>query len=179
MARIPPLQDADAPAGSKAGAAFDDIRASHGRLTNMKRTLARSPVSLRSLMTWYDLRDEVASFLGERLTTLFAHATSAGRDCLVCSTFFRRILIDSGEDPDALQLDVWEQTVVEYGRQLADDPHGVSDELFGHLASRLQTDQIVALTAFGGLMVATNLFNDALQVDLDDYLHAYRKEQRS
>ena len=32
----------------------------------MKRTLARSPVALRSLMTWYDLRDEVAAFLGER-----------------------------------------------------------------------------------------------------------------
>jgi hypothetical protein len=31
------------------------------------------------------------------------------------------------------------------------------------------------LTAFGGLMVATNLFNNALKVDLDDYLHAYRK----
>ena len=35
-----------------------------------------------------------------------------------------------------------------------------------------EPDQIVALTAFGGLMVATNLFNNALQVDLDDYLHA-------
>jgi len=25
-------------------------------------------------------------------------------------------------------------------------------------------------------MVATNLFNNALQVDLDEYLHRYRKE---
>ncbi len=57
------------------------------------------------------------------------------------------------------------------GRQLAVDPHGVSDELFGRLAARLEPDQIVALTAFGGLMVATNLFNNALKVDLDDYLH--------
>jgi hypothetical protein len=36
----------------------------------------------------------------------------------------------------------------------------------------------VVLTAFGGLVVATNLFNNALQVDLDDYLDAYRKEVR-
>jgi len=28
-------------------------------------------------------------------------------------------------------------------------------------------------------MMATNLFNNALQVDLDDYLHPYRKETRS
>ena len=136
----------------------------------MKRTLARSPVALRSLMTWYDLRAEVAPFLGERLTTLFAHAISAGTDCLVCSTFFRRHLIDSGENPESLQLDDWEQTIVAFGRQLAVDPHAVSDELFARLAARLRPEQIVALTAFGGLMVATNLFNNALKVDLDDYL---------
>jgi alkylhydroperoxidase family enzyme len=145
----------------------------------MKRTLAHSPVALNALMTWYNLRNEVVPFLGERLTTLFAHSISAGTDCLVCSTFFRRLLIDAGEDPEALRLDAWEHTVVAYGRQLAVDPHGVSDDLFGRLAARLHPDQIVALTAFGGLMVATNLFNNALKVDLDDYLLSYRKEDKS
>jgi alkylhydroperoxidase family enzyme len=173
MARISPLQEEGAHPESRA--ALDQIRTAHGRVTNMKRTLARSPVALRALMTWYDLRDEVVPFLGERPTTLFAHAISAETDCLVCSTFFRRLLVDAGEDPEALRLDDWEQTIVAYGRQLAVDPHGVSDELYGRLAARLEPDQIVALTAFGGLMVATNLFNNALQVDLDDYLHAYRQ----
>jgi alkylhydroperoxidase family enzyme len=175
MARIPPLQDDEAdPAGR---AALEGILAAHGRVTNMKRTLARSPVALHALMTWYDLRGEVVPFLGERATTLFAHAISAGTDCLVCSTFFRRLLIDSGEDPEALKLDDWEQTVVDYGRQLAKDPHGVSDELFTRLAARLRPEEIIALTAFGGLMVATNLFNNALRVALDDYLHGYRKRE--
>jgi alkylhydroperoxidase family enzyme len=176
MARISPLQEEGAHPESRA--ALDQIRTAHGRVTNMKRTLARSPVALRALMTWYDLRDEIVPFLGERPTTLFAHAISAGTDCLVCSTFFRRLLVDAGEDPEALRLDEWEQTVVAYGRQLAVDPHGVSDELYGRLAARLEPDQIVVLTAFGGLMVATNLFNNALQVDLDDYLHPYRKGGR-
>jgi alkylhydroperoxidase family enzyme len=176
MARISPLQEADA--NPEARDALEGIRASHGRVTNMKRTLARSPVALDALMTWYDLRDAVVPFLGERATTLFAHAISSGTDCLVCSTFFRRMLIDAGEDPDALRLDDWERTVVAYGRQLAVDPHGVSDDLFARLAARLEPDQIVTLTAFGGLMVATNLFNNALRVDLDDYLHGYRKEQK-
>jgi alkylhydroperoxidase family enzyme len=175
MARIPPLDDLDAE--GEARAALGEIRAKHGRVTNMKRTLARAPVALRALMTWYDLSDEVVPFLGERLMILFAHAISAGTDCLVCSTFFRRILIESGEDPDALRLDAWEQTIVAYGRQLAVDPHSVSDELFGRLADRLRPEQIVALTAFGGLMVATNLFNNALQVDLDHYLDTVGKEK--
>jgi len=77
MARIPPLQDADA--GPEARAALDAIRATHGRVTNMKRTLAREPVALRALMTWYDVRDQVLPFLGSRLTMLFAHAISGGR----------------------------------------------------------------------------------------------------
>ncbi len=119
MARIPPLQDAEADAQRLA--ALEEIQAAHGRVTNMKRTLARSPVALRALMTWYDLKDAVVPFLGERLTMLFAHAISAGTDCLVCSTFFRRMLIDSYEDPDSLRLDDWEQTIVDYGRQLAKD----------------------------------------------------------
>jgi alkylhydroperoxidase family enzyme len=178
MARIKPLLDSNPEIKPDSRAAMDEIQAAHGRVTNMKRTLARSPVALRALMTWYDLRDEVVPFLGDRLTTLFAHAISAGTDCLVCSTFFRRLLIDAGEDPNQLRLDKWEQTVVAFGRQLAVDPHGVSNELFGSLAARLSPDQIVALTAFGGLMVATNLFNNALRVDLDDYLDAYRKERR-
>lgn len=175
MARIPPLDEAEADPDGRA--ALESIVATHGRATNMKRTLARSPVALDALMSWYDLRDAVAPFLGERATTLFAHAISAGTDCLVCSTFFRRILIDWGEDPGALRLDDWEQTIVDYGRQLADDPHGVTDDLFARLADRLRPDQIVALTAFGGLMVATNLFNNALRVDLDDYLLPYRKDE--
>jgi len=178
MARIPPLQDSDADANPESRAAMDEVRAAHGRVTNMKRTLARAPVALHALMTWYDLRDQVLPFLGDRLTTLFAHSISAGTDCLVCSTFFRRILIDSGEDPGHLQLDDWEQTIVAFGRQLAVDPHGISDELYDRLAARLRPEQIVALTAFGGLMVATNLFNNALHVDLDEYLEPYRKKEQ-
>jgi alkylhydroperoxidase family enzyme len=176
MARISPLPDNGADASPESRAAIEHIRTAHGRTTNMKRTLARAPVALRALMTWYDLREAVLPFLGDRLTTLFAHSISAGTDCLVCSTFFRRLLIDAGEDPSQLQLDDWEQTIVSFGRQLAVDPHGVSDELYERLAARLFPEQIVALTAFGGLMVATNLFNNALRVDLDDYLEPYRKK---
>jgi alkylhydroperoxidase family enzyme len=174
MARIPPLPyDEAAPA---ARAELDRQLAQHGRVTNMKRTLAHSPVALAALMHWYALGEEVVPFLGERLTTLFAHAISSQTDCLICSTFFRRLLVQSGENPDHLALDEREQVVVAYGRQLARDPNDVSDDLFGRLSGYLRPEQIVTLTAFGGLMVATNLFNNALRVDLDDYLQPFRKQ---
>ncbi len=65
--------------------------------------------------------------------------------------------------------------VVEFGQQLAKPSARVSDELYGRLAAEFTEEQIVALTAFGALMVATNIFNNALEVDLDGYLEHYRK----
>ena len=173
MARVPPLAvEAAAPAAREQ---LDEQLARFGRVTNMKRTLAHSPAALYALMRWYDLRDEVAAFLGDRLTTLFAHAVSAQTDCLICSTFFRRRLTEAGEDPDALRLDDRERAVVEYGRQLARDANAVTDAQYEAVARHLTPPQVVALTAFGGLMIATNVFNNALKVDLDEYLFPFRK----
>ena len=55
MARIEPVRAGDA--GQEGHVALEAIAVSYGLATNMKATLARSPVALRSLMTWYDLRD--------------------------------------------------------------------------------------------------------------------------
>jgi len=174
--RIPPLDldAADAPPDARAAAA--DHAAHVGRVTNMKRTLLHSAPAFRALMTWYDLRDTVRPFLGDRLTTLFAHAVSAETDCLICSTFFRRVLVDSGEDPDHLALSAAEADVVAFGRALARDRHRVPDDVFAPLRARYTDAQLVALTAFGALMIATNVINNALEVPLDGYLEPYRRE---
>ena len=176
MARIKPLAPEEAVPAARAE--LERQLASHGRVTNMKRTLAHSPTALRALMYWYDLHAEAVTFLGGRLATLFAHAISSQTDCLICSTFFRRWLAEAGEDPDALRLDDREEAVVEFGRQLARDANGVSDEVYSAVARYLDPAQIVTLTAFGGLMIATNVFNNALRVDLDDYLLPFRKGAR-
>jgi len=177
MARIKPLSIREAPAESRAE--LERQVAAHGRVTNMKCTLAHSPAALTALMQWYPLYDVVVPFLGKRATTLFVHAISAETECLVCSTFFRRWLSEQGENPDALALDEREQTLVAYGKQLASDAHGVSDALYARLAAWLSAEQIVAVTAFGALMIATNVFNNALQVDLDEYLRSFRKPPTS
>jgi len=171
MARIEPVEESAAPAVSQELAAAHVATGS--RMTNMKWTLAHSPVALDALLQWYPLHGQVVPVLGERRTWLFCHAISTASDCLICSTFFRRLLIDSGEDPDSLALDEFDELIVDFGRRLGTDPHTVDDALYARLAERLDTPQIVTLTAFGAIMVATNVFNDALQVDLDSYLHTY------
>ena len=80
MPRITPLEYDDAPPDARA-AHDDHLRV--GRITNMKRTLLRSVPAFQALMTWYPLRDTVQPFLGERLTTLFAHAVSSETECLI------------------------------------------------------------------------------------------------
>jgi alkylhydroperoxidase family enzyme len=65
---------------------------------------------------------------------------------------------------------------VELGRRLAVTPHRVPDELYARVAAYFSDEQMVALAAFGALMVATNVFNNALGVPLDDYLQPYRRQ---
>lgn len=171
MARV---EMPDGPVHPQAQAELDRQLASHGRVTNMKRTLSRSPAALTALMQWYPLRDEVTAFLGDRAATLFAHAVSTQADCLICSTFFRRLLIDAGEDPDRLELDARTAALLAFGRAIAKDSNAVPDEVFHAVKAFLSSDQLVALTAFAGMVIATNVFNNALQIDLDEYLWEYR-----
>jgi alkylhydroperoxidase family enzyme len=173
MPRIEPLEIEAAPAAAQA-AAEAHVR-NHARMTNMKRTLLRSLPAFEALMQWYPLRDTVQPILGERLTTLLAHAVSAETDCLICSTFFRRMLIQTGENPDRLKLDDRENAVLDFGRALAVSPFRVPNEVYQRLASHFDQGQIVAITAFGAMMVATNVVNNALEVQLDEYLQPYRK----
>lgn len=171
MARIQPVRYEDA--SLEVQAACDALIQQH-KITNMKATLLHSPPALHAVLEWYTLFDEVKPVLGERLAILFSHAISRQNDCLVCHTFCRRSIIDGGEDPEDLVLDERERAVVDFGRQLAADANGVSDELFARLEAHFTPKQIVDLTTFGALMIVNNIFNSALQIDLDDYLEPYR-----
>ena len=90
MPRIRPIDPETAP--SQIRKAHDKALQRFGRVTNMKATLLHSLPAFDALMAWYDLRETVEPFLGERLTDLFSHTISAGTDCLICSTYFRRAL---------------------------------------------------------------------------------------
>jgi hypothetical protein len=175
MPRISPLEY-DQLTG-EARTAYEHGIAKHGRMTNMKRTLLHSMPSYNVLLEWYPLFDVITPFLGERLGIIFAHALSSENDCLICTVFMRRILIDWGEDPGKLELDEKGQAIVEFGRAIAKQGNRVSDELYGRIANYFITEQIVALTGFASIMIATNIVNNVLEVDLDEYLYTYQEGQ--
>lgn len=160
----------------EAAAGYDAQVAAYGRITNMKKTLLHDVPSFNVLMEWYPLRDRVAQVVGDFATDVFCHAISSANNCLICSTFFRRILKDDGRDPDNLVLDETEQLLADYGRACVVQPVVISDELFARMKARFDESQIVMLTAFAGQMIATNLINNALEVPLDEYLVSYSKK---
>ena len=97
MPRVPQIDYNKASAEQKAA---HDEHLKIGRMTNMKRTLLNNVPSFKALMEWYVLRDEAAKFLTSLDINLFCYAISAENDCLICSTFFRKILKDEGIDFD-------------------------------------------------------------------------------
>ncbi len=160
-------------------AMWDEIVREHGMMTNMKKTLIHSPTALKAVMEWYSMLDVVKPFLGERMTGLLMLAVSSQTDCLVCSTYYRRILVENGEDPDNLDLNPQEDLIVRFGRKLATDSVNVSDEMFSQLKEYFTDQQIIDLTVFGAMMVVNNIFNNVVDVDLDEYLQRYRKATTS
>lgn len=172
MARIPPVRFEDAT--PEIQAEYQKVVAEHGVVTNMKATLLHSPPSLRAVLEWYTLFDQVKPVLGERLALLFCYAISLQNTCELCTTFMRRAITEGGENPDHLELDEREQAVVEFGRQLAAHPNRVPDALHVRLAAYFTPSQLVDITVFGALMIVNNVVNSALQIDLDESLETYR-----
>lgn len=175
MPRIKPLKnDAETPEIKAAYARH--ILQYNSRITNMKATLGHSLIAFKAYMEWYPLYEEVKNVLGPRLSSLFAWAISEASDCPLCSTYFRKIIIESGEDPDSLQLHPNEQQIVSFGANIAQHMGFIPDDIYLPIKERFTEKQIITLTAFAGIMIATNIFNNVVHTDIDEYLFPFTKK---
>jgi alkylhydroperoxidase family enzyme len=95
----------------------------------------------------------------------------------VCAAFFRRLLVQSGEDPDTPALDEREAAVVRWGRQLGIDPYGVPPAMHAAVAEWFDAPQLVALATFAALMVATNVLNCTLELPVADFAGPLRRAE--
>ncbi len=155
-------------------AAFEKhIREHRSRITNMKSTMGRSPLAFDIYMRWYDLYEEVKQIVGNRAAYLFAHAISSGSNCPLCTTYFRKLIIDNGEKPEQLQLTEREQELLDFGSAIAVGSGRISDELYEPIRKQYSETEIVVLTCFAGQMIATNVFSNIMEVEIDDYLATY------
>ncbi len=174
MPRIHPLPESAASVDLKAAWAQHIADYPGSRITNMKATLSHSPLAFDVYMQWYPLYREVIRIVGERPAYLFAHAISEASDCPLCTTFFRKIIIQNGERPEDLHLSTDEQHLLDFGAGIARNRGEVSDALYEPIQARFSEPDVVVLIAFAGQMVATNLFNNVLNVAIDEYLYPYK-----
>src|SRR5690554_6649197 len=146
MARIPTVEYENA--SKEAKKEYDKQIKKHGKITNMKKTLLHNIPSFKALMEWYPLRDEAVKVIGDFGVNVFCHAISSYNNCLICSTFFRKILIDGGYDPDNLKFDEKTQLLVDFGKACVDKPVSVDNEMFEKMKKYFADNEIVLLTAF-------------------------------
>lgn len=173
MPRIDPLPETAAAEHLKAAWAQHIADYPGSRITNMKATLSHSPLAFDVYMQWYPLYHEVIGIVGDRSAYLFAHAISEASNCPLCTTFFRKIIIEHGERPEDLTLTGDEQHLLNFGAAIAQNRGEVPDGLYGPIKQRFTDAEIVVLVAFAGQMIATNLFNNVLDVKIDEYLYPY------
>ena len=177
MSKIQPLSINDA--SEEIIAAYESHKTSYkARITNMKATLAHSLVAFEVYMEWYRLYEQIKIITGERMAYLFAYSVSKSSNCPLCTTFFRKIIIDNGEKPENLELNEQEQLLLDFGSAISQNHGKISDELFAQVSELYTTSQLVELIAFAGQMIATNVFSNVIDTDIDEYLFSYLPFQK-
>ena len=143
------------------------------RITNMKATLGHSLIAFEVYMQWYPLYEEVIRITGQRLAYLYAYSISYAADCPLCTTYFRKIIIDAGENPENFIVDEQGQQLLSFGSAMVAKQGYVDDELFNAMKKQYNDEQLVVLIAFAGQMIATNIFNNVINTEIDNYLSDY------
>lgn len=169
MARIDPLRIEDV-SPSLQSAYNEHTGRYNARITNMKATLGHSQVAFEVYMEWYRLYERVRTILGNRQAYLYAYTISVGSNCPLCTTFFRKIIIDNGERPENIVFSDSEQLIMDFGSAIAKQQGRIDDNLFSKVKELYTTPQLIELIAFAGQMIATNIFNNVLETDIDEYL---------
>ncbi|WP_051516468.1 hypothetical protein [Herbaspirillum sp. RV1423] len=150
--------------------AYDDEIARVGLVTNMKGTILHSLPAHQAYHGSYLIKAELIRLLGKRAFNIYAHAISSASDCLLCSTFFRKALAAEGISPKDFNPTEEEQLLIDLGSRIGGRARQLDEAIWARLKQRYDDAAIVNLIGFGGTMVATNIFNSILEVDVDDYL---------
>lgn len=172
MARITPLSSETAPTLVLFEFERHCIRFKT-RITNMKGILGYSMTAFEVYMQWYVVYDDMRIILGERLANLYAYSISKASNCLLWTTYFRKFILDAGEEPEQIRFTEKEQLLMDFGSAIATN-HGKTDqELFDKLSKHYHVRKMVDLISFAGQMIAACVFSNATETDLDDYLTGY------
>jgi alkylhydroperoxidase family enzyme len=63
--------------------------------------------------------------------------------------------------------------VLDLGSEMARNQGQIPDHIYAQVAQRFNEQEMVLLIAFAGQMIATNVFSNAIQTEIDPYLIPY------
>ena len=137
------------------------------RLTKEKLTLLHNVTAFEALEAQsYAVDRELQRLVGKRAADFFEYAISVENDCIVCTTYFGKLLRSMGiEDFEQFAFTPEEELMIEYGRAIAKNPKEIPEELFERLRAVFDEETLVVMTTMAVFMIANNVFNDALQVE--------------
>ncbi|MBQ3603078.1 MAG: hypothetical protein IJA02_04510 [Clostridia bacterium] len=163
MARINPINYSTASEEIKS---VHDEYIKKAPMNNMKLTLLNNTVAFKALMGFHEVLAEAKTFLGELDANLFCYAISFENDCMVCSSIFKKFLDDLGIEFEGMVFTPIQQALVSFGRNIADNPHEVDEEQIEELKEFFTDEQIVVITSLAAMMIASNIINTVLDVDM-------------
>ncbi len=172
MPRIAPLSQQELSPSLRV--AFERYVEEHsGTITNTQATLGHSLQAFEVYMQWYPLYASVEKILGKRLALLFGYSISNASSCNLCTAFFRKRIIEAGEDPENLFLSASQKAVMNFGSSIARHQGNIADHVSHDVAQQYNSSEIVTLLAFAGQMIAMNVFNNVVETSIDEYLTDY------
>lgn len=172
MARITPIAETELMPSVKV--AFErHVQGYQSTITNMKATLGHSLLAFEIYMQWYPLYQQVEKILGRRLAYLYAYSISKASSCPLCSAYFRKIIIDAGEQPENIELTIYQKNVLDFGSSIARYHGNIADHVYNAVAEQYTPSEMIVLIAFAGQMIATNILNNVIETEIDEHLIEY------
>jgi hypothetical protein len=172
MARITPVAETELVPSMKV--AFErHVQGYQSRITNMKATLGHSLLAFEIYMQWYPLYQQVEKILGKRLAYLYAYSISKASSCPLYSAYFRKIITDAGEQPENIVLTPSQKNVLDFGSSVTRYHGHIADRVYNAVAEQYTPAEMIVLIAFAGQMIATNIFNNVIETEIDEYLVEY------
>lgn len=142
-------------------------------ITNTKSTLAHSLPALEVYLQWYSLFEKVKEVTGKRTAVLFAWSVSTASDSALCTSFFRKLIVEGGENPENIALNDHEKVLLEFGGAISQHKGRIADHIYNSLALYHNEEEMVLLIAFAGQLIATNIFNNVIETEIDEALTKY------
>ena len=118
MSHVTRIDTTGRPLAPAVKAAYEEELRRAGRVTNMKAVLLHSLPAFKVFSGWHTVKDEVRAAVGERALSIYSHAISATAGCLLCSTYFRRLLLNEGVRPEDFAPTAEEALLIELGHAI-------------------------------------------------------------